>query len=296
MQGNVSADFEHLPADLSGDEKWMINKLEEASKTISEELDKFRFHAAAHALYNLVWSDFCDWFVEAEKLPMRAGGKDKERALAVLDYALNKILKLLHPFMPFITEELAHRMGFISENDTIMYAKWPESDVNAAFSAESIKEIEGKFEMVRAGRFLRSSYNFPDGKKLRFHIKAADSKMLAFLKAEAESLKLLLNAEDVEISAEAFDSAANGAAPSQLVKAGVISLPLAGLIDVAAEKAKLEKQLKDLDNWINGAKAKLSNEKFVNGAPAQVVADARTKLAELEDRKLRVVELMQTLG
>ena len=294
MQGPVSADFETIPANLSGDEEWMLSRLEEAVKTIGEELDKFRFHAAAHALYNLVWSDFCDWFVEAEKLPLREGGAAKERALAVLDYALNRILKLLHPFMPFITEELAHRMGFVAENESIMYASWPTAGENS-FNSEIISGIEGKFEMVRSGRNLRSSYSIADGKKLAFHIKAADEKALEILKGEIESLKHLLNASEIELGLEAFDSASRGAAPSQLVTLGVISLPLAGLIDVEAECAKLEKQLKDIDKWLAGVRGRLSNEKFVNSAPAQVVADARKQLEELEARKTQTEAILAGL-
>ena len=226
---------------------------------------------------------------------MRAGGKDKERALAVLDYALNKILKLLHPFMPFITEELAHRMGFIAENDTIMFAKWPEADAKVAFDAAEINAIEGKFEMVRAGRNLRSSYSIADGKKLAFHIKAADERSLEVLTAEKESLKHLLNASDIELGLEAFDSASKGAAPSLLGSLGVISLPLAGLIDVEAECAKLEKQLKDIDKWLAGVRGRLANEKFVNSAPEQVVADARKNLEELEAKREQTTAMLASL-
>ena len=295
MQGEVSADFENIPAGLSGDEQWMLAKLEGAAGVIGQELDKFRFHAAAHALYNLVWSDFCDWFVEAEKLPLRAGGKDKERALAVLDYALNKILKLLHPFMPFITEELAHRMGFIAEGESIMFAEWPESNAELKTDKSKIAGIEGKFEMVRSGRNLRSSYSIPDGKKLAFHIKAADAGALAVLEAECDSLKHLLNASEIELSLEAFNSAERGAAPSQLGELGVISLPLAGLIDVEAECAKLEKQLKDIDKWLAGVRGRLANEKFVKSAPEQVVADARKNLEELEEKRRQTEAILAGL-
>ena len=295
MQGEVSADFENVPAGLSGDEEWMLARLEEAAKSIGEELDKFRFHAAAHALYNLVWSDFCDWFVEAEKLPLRAGGKEKERALAVLDYALNKILKLLHPFMPFITEELAHRMGFVAENDSIMFSQWPEANQELKLDSDIIRSIEGKFEMVRAGRNLRSSYSIADGKKLAFHIKAANEAALEVLTKELDSLKHLLNASEIELGLEAFDCASRGAAPSQLGELGVISLPLAGLIDVEAECAKLEKQLKDIEKWLSGVRGRLSNEKFVNSAPAQVVADARKQLEELEAKKSQTESILSGL-
>ena len=295
MQGEVSADFENVPAGLSGDEEWMLARLEEAAKSIGEELDKFRFHAAAHALYNLVWSDFCDWFVEAEKLPLRAGGKEKERALAVLDYALNKILKLLHPFMPFITEELAHRMGFVAENDSIMFSQWPEANQELKLDSDIIRSIEGKFEMVRSGRNLRSSYSIADGKKLAFHIKAANEAALEVLTKELDSLKHLLNASEIELGLEAFDCASRGAAPSQLGELGVISLPLAGLIDVEAECAKLEKQLKDIEKWLSGVRGRLSNEKFVNSAPAQVVADARKQLEELEAKKSQTESILSGL-
>ena len=105
-----------------------------------------------------------------------------------------------------------------------------------------------------------------------------------------------LNAESIELSLDAFDSAAHGAAPKRVCQAGIISLPLAGLIDVAAEKAKLEKQLKELNGWIRGTEAKLANEKFLNGAPPQVVADAKSKLAELLERRERTTELLNDLG
>ena len=294
MHGDCSADCCNLPqGELSSDENWMLAKLDKATEIIESELENFRFHAAAHALYDLVWSDFCDWFVEAEKVPLRAGGEDKERALAVLDYALFRILKLLHPFMPFITEELAHRMGFIDEGKFLMYEEYPTSSSNRS-DAELAALTDDKFELVRAGRFLRANYNISDGKKLNYHVKA-EGAAAEFLKKELASLKSLLNAENIEISNEAFDIAAHGAAASQTVASGVISLPLADLIDLDAEAARLKKQMADLEKWIAGTKGRLANEKFVNSAPAQVVADTRSKLAELEAKAAQTAELLATL-
>ncbi len=294
MHGDCSADCRNLPqGELSSDENWMLAKLDKATEIIENELENFRFHAAAHALYDLVWSDFCDWFVEAEKVPLRAGGEDKERALAVLDYALFRILKLLHPFMPFITEELAHRMGFIEEGKFLMYEEYPTSSSNRS-DAELAALTDDKFELVRAGRFLRANYNISDGKKLNYHVKA-EGAAAEFLKKELASLKSLLNAENIEISNEAFDIAAHGAAASQTVASGVISLPLADLIDLDAEAARLKKQMADLEKWIAGTKGRLANEKFVNSAPAQVVADTRSKLAELEAKAAQTAELLATL-
>ncbi|MBR7121252.1 MAG: class I tRNA ligase family protein, partial [Lentisphaeria bacterium] len=296
MQGDCSADCRNLPAgELSSDENWMLAKLDAATEMIENELENFRFHAAAHALYDLVWSDFCDWFVEAEKVPMRAGGAEKERALAVLDYALFRILKLLHPFMPFITEELAHRMGFVDEGKFLMYEEFPTAGSGRSDAAKAVL-TDAKFELIRAGRFLRSSYNLPDGKKLNFHVKAANDEMRNFLNGELASLKSLLNANEIEISGEAFDTAANGAGAGQTVACGVITLPLADLIDIDAEIARLKKQLTDLEKWIGGTKARLANEKFVNSAPAQVVADTRSKLAELEQKAEETQKLLAVLA
>ncbi len=294
MQGPVSADCRNLPAGkLSGDEEWMVAKLNQAITDIDGALEKYSFHAAAHAVYELVWSDFCDWFVEAEKLPLRSGAADRERALQVLDWALFNILKLLHPFMPFITEELAHRMGFVKDDELLDFEAFPQA-VERNFDPELIRDIDGKFELVRAGRFLRSSYNIPDGKKLNYHIEVKSAADMAFLQAETASLKSLLNAENIEVSQDAYDQS-SGAAPSQLGALGTIRLPLAGLIDVAAEIAKLEKQRGELVKWIKSTEGRLANEKFVNSAPPQVVADSRSKLAELQEKLARTDELLAAL-
>ena len=299
MQGDVSEHFRALPpelaAKLSGDERWMLAKLDAAIDSINTAIAEFRFHTAAHEVYDLVWSDFCDWFIEAEKVPMRADGEEKTRALAVLDYALYRILRVLHPFMPFITEELAHQMGFLEDGETIMFAPFPEDDGFRGADASELSRIDGKFELVRAGRFLKASYNLPDGKKVKFFVKALDADALAFLEGEKASILSLLNAEEVELTLADYDPSAHGAAPSQVSGLGTVYLPLADLIDVAAEKAKLEKQKKEFEGWIAGTKARLGNEKFLAKAPENVVADAKAQLAAMEEKLARTVELLASL-
>ena len=207
---------------LSGDERWMLARLDATIESINAALAEFRFHSAAHELYELVWTSFCDWFIEAEKVPMRAGGAEKERALAVLDYALFRILRLLHPFMPFITEELAHQMGFVGDEASIMYEPFPETDACCSADPAELERVEGKFELVRGGRFLKASYNIPDGKKVKFYVKAVDTDALAFFREQEASLRSLLNAEEIEFSLDDFDSAARGAAPSRLCRFGTV--------------------------------------------------------------------------
>ena len=296
LQGPVTANFRELSpelrAGLSADERWMLTKLNSLILSVQESLRDFRFHTAAHDLYELIWSGYCDWFIEAEKVPLRAGGADRERAIAVLDYALFRILRALHPFMPFVTEELAHQMGFLGENETIMYEPYPENDELQA-EPSLISQVDGKFALVRAGRALKATYNLSD-RRVKFYIKAASPEAAAFLKQEQDTLLLLLNAEALEINLAEYDREQNGVAPSQLEQLGTIYLPLNGLIDLDEERKKLEKQKKDLLGWIAGSRAKLSNERFLAKAPPQVVADAKLHLAELEDKLARTESLLLT--
>ena len=299
MQGEVSKSFRELSsevkASLSNDEKWMLAKLDKAVKSINTALKEFQFHSATHEVYELVWSEFCDWFIEAEKLPMKSSEASKARALQVLDYALFRILKLLHPFMPFITEELAHQMGFLGDDESIMFESYPESDNSEAEFADIINFVDGKFAMVSSARALKANYNLAAGKKVKFYIKSADEAKSCFLNSEKESIMHLMNASEIEVSELDYDTNANGAAPSVLCDLGNLYLPLSGLIDIAEELSKLEKQKTDLEKWISASKAKLSNERFVAKAPPQVVADARVNLAEMEAKLERVLSLMNDL-
>ncbi len=296
LQGEVSAHFlelapEHF-ANLTDDEKWMLCRLDQCVKSVNESLKEFKFHTAAHDVYETVWSGFCDWFIEAEKVSLRAGGKQREHALAVLDYALYRILRLLHPFMPFITEELAHAMGFLSDEESIMKAPWPKADGSEEKYSGTAELVYGKYEAVTSGRALKAAYNIPDGKKVDFYFKANDDKALEFLERSRGSLESLLNAAELTLSTADYSGSA---APSMLTKLGSIHLPLEGVIDVAAEKVKLQKQEKELSAWIAGSRAKLANERFVSKAPAKVVEDVKTALAENEEKLNRIREMLKNL-
>ncbi len=299
MQGGPTEYYKSLDgldkSALTADEQWIIAKVNDVVGSVNTSLKEFRFHTAAHDIYDLVWSNVCDWFVEAEKVQFRAGGEAKERALAVVDYILFKVLRLLHPFMPFITEELAHAMGYVAEDASIMNAEYPQYNEADAEGEKIVADVDNKFAMVTAGRALRSGCNIGDNKKVKFYIRAVNEEKLAFLNSQADSLKTLLNASEVEISLADYDRS-QGAAPSALSNLGTIYLPLAGLIDVEAEKVKLEKQRVDYEKWIKSSEAKLSNERFLAKAPEQVVADAKAHLAELKEKLARVNELIDSLS
>ena len=155
--------------------------------------------------------------------------------------------------------------------------------------AESVMaKTEAKFELISAGRTLRISYNIAPGKKIDFHVKAANDSMEEFLKKGIDSLKWLLNANSVTISQEDYHCDDASGAPSTLVAAGAIFLPLKGLIDVEAEKAKLKKQQTELLGWIKSSEAKLSNERFLAKAPPKVVEEAKAYLVDLKEKLARV--------
>ena len=297
MQGEVSADFDKLtiPADkLTSDERWMLSKLNDVIVSTDEALKGFNFHAAVHGIYELVWSNFCDWFIEASKVRLYGTEEEKAQALHVLDFALWNILRLLHPFMPFITEELAHQMGFLKDGESIMYAAYPTA-LDLEKSEAICTAVEQKYELVTAGRSLRLASNIAPGKKIAYYIKAANDAAETFLLQDIASVKSLLNASEVTIGKDDYKAEDGAGAPSQLCNAGAIFLPLTGLIDVAAERVKLEKQQKDLLGWIKSSEGKLNNAGFVAKAPTKVVEDARAQLADLKEKLARVESALAAL-
>ncbi len=299
MQGPASPFFRELPENvasrLSADEQWIIAKLNATIDAVTVSLGEFRFHSAVHNIYELVWSSFCDWFIEAEKSPLRQGGDAREVSLAVLDYTLFRIVRLLHPFMPFITEELAHQMGFIdAPGKSVMFEAFPQND-HIACNPDLLELVDGKFELVRSGRFLKSSYNIPDGRKVNFHLKINDRSSLDFLQTQIDSLRSLLNAESVTLSLDDFDASAYGPSTAQPTRLGTIFLPLSGVIDVDAERTKLQKQQKEILSWIATSRSKLANENFISKAPRQIVDDAKSHLVELEEKLEKVESLLANL-
>ena len=305
MQGPVSANFRKLegmdPKQLAPDEKWILAWTNRTIKAAREALEGFKFHQAAHEIYEMVWSTFCDWFIESCKPRLYGDPEAKKQTLAVLDFVLWKLLRLLHPFMPFVTEELAHQMDFLKDSESIMYAHYPTmfNELGLDDLMDDIDDIldlvEDKFQMVRAGRNLRVSYDIAPGKKLKYYIKAATAAHEKFLSDEIANLKFMLNAEEVTVSMEEYKAEDGPGAPSALVNAGAIYLPLKGVIDIEAETAKLNKQKKELLGWIKGSEAKLNNQGFLAKAPPKVVEDARAHLAEMKDKLARVEEALKSL-
>ena len=276
------------------DDKWILSRLLQISASVNKSLDAFRFHEAVHSLYEFVWSEFCDWYIEASKQSL-FNEKTKNATLKVMDYSIYTILRLLHPFMPFVTEEIALQLGYIPEDSSIVFSSYPSEGELTQFTTvdESLMSgMDAKFSLIRAGRNMRASYNIPPSKKIEYYFKPNDIEIENFLQSETASIQKLMRAENISVDK---DFRGDAKMPSIVTDAGILFMSLEGLIDIEAEKAKLNKQKKELEGWIKGSKAKLSNKNFVEKAPEQVVSDAKQKLEEMEAKLARVVEMLNAL-
>ena len=298
MQGPVTSAKPTLDnlGTLRPDDQWILASLNQAIKGVTDGLANFRFNEVSKILYEFIWSKFCDWYLESCK-PVFNGGDDaqKQTVLRLFDYCVATFLKLLHPIMPFVTDELYHQMGFATADDSIMKTEWPAAipeDVLNGYGATQAAEddAEAKFELIRAIRAVRANYGIATSKALDMVVAPANDEMHEFLKRDEASFKALVNAGDLKFVPGYQPEGPSGVAVST---AATAYIPLAGIVDLDAEKKRLEKQEAELAKYVGVVEKKLSNEKFVSKAPADVVAQERAKLAEAQEKLARVREQMK---
>jgi valyl-tRNA synthetase len=288
------------PALLSSDDKWILLKLDAAIREVTIALNEYKFSDATAALYRFFWSEYCDWYVEASKAVFF--GTDavrKANTLAVIDFVLSHLLRLFHPFLPFITEELWHGMGYATDmpenqgGKTIMFAPWPlplddEFKKHFGLSERDEKLVEMRNELVTQGRNLRRMGNIASNKKVKFTFKPAGN----FPPNEIEVLKMLLNAEALEVYANYQPAKGTPTARTEL---GELFLPLEGLIDVEAEKARLTKELEKIESEISKVEQKLNNPAFTQKVPATVLEEHKQRLVEWQDKLAHTKAALEAL-
>jgi valyl-tRNA synthetase len=300
MQGG-DAQGEVDPALLTSDDKWILLRLDQAIREIDAAFAEYKFSDAASTLYRFFWSEYCDWYVEASKAVLYgADAARKANTLAVIDFILGHVLRLFHPFLPFITEELWQGLGFSADmpedqgGKTIMVARWPkplDKDEKAHYGLDEAADrfVTDKYELVGKGRNLRREFNLPSSKKVRFVFKAS----VEVTPLEAEVLRLLLNAESVEMNP---GYAAPKGTPSALSPLGELFLPLEGLIDVAAEQARLTKEIAKSNAEIEKVQQKLENPAFVQKVPPHVLEEHKARLAEWQGRRQHAEASLKALA
>ena len=285
------------PAFLSDDDRHILAAADKMVADVTDWLEKYRFQDAALAIYDFVWSKFCDWHVEGAKAALNSDDAAvRAQALKILYFVLGRALRALHPFMPFLTEELWHQMGFCAEGESIMRAAWPRALTAEEKSAWGIDDAVVQFvdamrELITAGRALRTQYGIAPSKAAHFIVVASNADVKAWLERDAATVAGFLRAEPLEIVLEANVKGMPGTA----VALGSIHLPLAGLIDIPAELEKIAGELDKNRKFLAGVEAKLGNEGFVSRAPANVVEQQRTRKGELEAEIARLEGLAAAL-
>ena len=278
--------YEGLPAELAIEDKWIISKVNSLAKEVTDNLDKFELGIAIQKLYDFIWDVFCDWYIEISKIRLQSG-EGADTAKAVLVYVLTDILKLLHPFMPFITEEIYQALPH--DTESIMISDWVKYDDVLNFSAEEA-EMERVMKAIRAIRNRRSEMNIPPSKKASVHIETA---FVDTFTMGAEFIKRLAYANAVEIG-EAFGSLENTVAI--ITDDAKIYIPLGELINFDEERKRLEKELATAQDKLDFINKKLNNPGFVSKAPEKVVAQNREDAATLEEKIANLKKSIENLG
>jgi len=272
-----------LPDTLTLEDKWIVSKCNTLVKEVTENLEKFELGIAVQKLYDFIWDNFCDWFIELCKTRLQS--EQAENACRVLVVVMTDMLKLLHPFMPFVTEEIWQSLPH--DGDTLMCADWPQYTDALDFPNEE-KEMERIMEVIRGIRNRRAEMNVPPSRKAEVFVETAF--VDTFGKSEAFLQKLAF-ASAVQVG-ESFDIPG---AVSIVTPDATVKIPLDELVDKAAEKARLEKEYATVQKQLDGTLARLNNKAFTDKAPEQVVATARENAARLQEKLTLLAQSMSLL-
>ncbi len=268
-----------LPGELTLEDKWIVSKFNRVARDMTENLERFELGVAVQKVYDFMWGDFCDWYIELSKGRMDDGNR------RVLCWVLGNTLKLLHPFMPFITEEIWQSLPH--EGEAIMVSKWPEFDEKLDFPAEEA-EMEKVMELITAVRTRRSEMNVPPSRKAHLYIETGVPEAFD---TEKESIARLAYCSGVE-TGESF----NVPGAVTVVTSGCRAyLPMDDLIDREAERKRLEKELESAKKQLATVESKLSNETFMSKAPANVIDGVRQNGEKLKEKVQRIEEALEGL-
>jgi valyl-tRNA synthetase len=260
------------------EDRWIRSRTGEVIREVTRALEEYRFHDAAQELYRFVWNDFCDWYLEVAKrrLSPDVDAEDREAARATLVRTLSTTLTILHPFLPFLTEELWRHLP--GSEGPLMVAPWPEaSEFGRDEAAQS--DFDRVREAITAVRNVRSQMHVPPGTSIRVLVHTDDPELERVLDATREMSSALVRVSELNVGPDVRKPAHSASA---VIRGGTLFIPLEGIIDFEVEKGRLAKESERLTSLIAGAEKKLANENFVRRAKAQVVEREREKLASLQ--------------
>lgn len=274
-----------LPKKLYTSDKWILNRFNNVTAAVTENLEKFELGMAVSKLYDFIWDDFCDWYIELAKIRMNGADEESaDSARRVLVWTMSNTLKLLHPFMPYITEEIWQTLPH--DGEALIVAKWPEYD-EALFFPQEAKNLENVMALIRAIRTRRNEMNVPPSKKAHIYIDTAHP---APYEEAGEFIARLAYGSKVEIGT-GFDVQGAVTAVTDDAKA---LLPMDDLVDKAAETARLNKELANAQKQLDTVKAKLANEKFTSKAPQNVIDGVKANGEKLEAKIKLILETLES--
>lgn len=277
----------YIPQGLEIEDKWILSQYNTLVSGVTDSLEKFELGMAVQKLYDFIWDVFCDWYIEIAKIRLNGDDEDKKAtARAVLVYVMSNTLKLLHPFMPFITEEIWQTLPHTGES--IMISDWPKADSALNFAAEEA-EMSRIMTAIKAVRNRRAEMNVAPSKKAKIFIETAYAD--TFLKGTV-FFKRLASASEVEVAAH-FDDM--NSAVSIITESARMYIPMDELVDFKAELARLNKEKAGVQKELDFVNNKLNNENFVNKAPAAVVEGQRQAKAQLEEKMALILESIEKI-
>ncbi|MFZ9855329.1 MAG: valine--tRNA ligase [Limisphaerales bacterium] len=302
MEGEIHPDL------LTSDDRWILIRLDQAVREVTQAFVDYKFSDATATLYRFFWSEYCDWYVEASKAALvrtdgvvRTAQQEALAAnkLAVMDLVLGSLLRLFHPFLPFISEELWHGMGFHQDlpedrgGKTLLSASWPKpftAEEREYFGLDDAADrvAQAKYDLITLGRGLRRDCKIDPAKRVKFVLRPSGE----LHAAEAEVIRLLLNAETLDVTPGFAPPKGTPMAANVL---GELFLPLEGLVDVAAERVRLGKELEKVRAEIGKVEAKLSNPAFTEKVPAKVLEEHRQRLLDWQAKERQVLSSLENL-
>ncbi len=284
-------------------DRWILSRLNKTAREVSAQLDAYEFHGCVQTLYHFFWDDFCDWYIELSKATVTAAEDSSERraARARLISILEQALRLLHPFMPYLTEELWLKLpidhvtrldkAYAGSEPTIMLASFPQSDA-ASIDDQAEADMRSVIDLVSRVRNIRSEMNIKPSDRIQLII-AAKPEMRPVFTASADQIARLTRAADVSINGSAAPKAA---ARAVLSGGAEVAVPLEGLIDFAQERSRLAREKEKLQKEAAKLDAQLANADFVSRAPADKVDELRARVADIAQRTVALDQMLEALS
>ncbi|MNH79264.1 Valine--tRNA ligase [compost metagenome] len=279
-----------ISGNLSTADRWILHRFNETARDITRLIDAYEFGETGRLLYNFIWDDLCDWYIEFAKLSLY--GEDaaaKSKTQSVLAYVLDRTQRLIHPFMPFISEEIWQHLPH--NGDTITLSEWPKYDT-ALEAPDAVEEMNLLIDVIRAVRNVRAEVNVPMSKKVELIVKPGSDKVNDIISRNENYVRRFCNTSDFSVSmaAEAPDKAM-----SAIVTGAELYFPLAGLIDIGQEIARLQKEFENLTKEVERVEKKLGNEGFVAKAPAKVIEEEKAKMQDYSEKRAKVLARIEEL-